>query len=331
MNEKDLQQQFTGDYVEIEKRPFFSVVIPLYNKERHIRNTIKSVLSQTFQDFEIVVVNDGSKDNSADIVEKLSDDRIRIIHQDNAGVSAARNKGIKKSKARHIALLDADDLWLSNHLEDIAKLIFSFPQAGIYATAYKVRNFNGIDNDIRIYGLQDEVISTLVPSYFKSAANGDNLVCSSAVCIPKSIFEDNNIWFPVGEKYGEDQYVWARIAVQYSVAYCTNPSAIYDHGAENNTITAIQSEIEPHRSFYMINDLREMIESKKMLKEFDRYVSKIFYGFPHKNMLYRNKLYGLKQTLILPMRFRHKLKLIIIYLMPRRAVPMLKKSKKFLL
>lgn len=76
----------------------FSVVIPLYNKELSIKNTIESVLKQTFQDFEILVVNDGSTDNSAEIVEQIDDSRIRLIHQANQGVSAARNKGIEKAK-----------------------------------------------------------------------------------------------------------------------------------------------------------------------------------------------------------------------------------------
>ena len=85
-----------------------SVVIPLYNKEKQIRKTLQSVLTQTFQDFEIVVVNDGSTDNSAIEVEKVKDPRIRLIHQQNAGVSAARNKGIEEARYELIAFLDAD-------------------------------------------------------------------------------------------------------------------------------------------------------------------------------------------------------------------------------
>lgn len=84
-------------------KPYFSVVIPLYNKQSHVKETIQTVLAQTFQDFEIVVVNDGSKDDSVKIVEAIQDDRIRLIHQENQGVSVARNNGIKEAKAEHIA------------------------------------------------------------------------------------------------------------------------------------------------------------------------------------------------------------------------------------
>ena len=72
-----------------ENRPFFSVVIPLYNKQNYIKETIKSVLNQTFQDLEIVIVNDGSKDDSVKVVESIQDDRIKLLHQKNSGVSVA--------------------------------------------------------------------------------------------------------------------------------------------------------------------------------------------------------------------------------------------------
>lgn len=311
--------------------PFFSVVIPLYNKEKHIKGTIESVLSQTFQDFEIVVVNDGSKDYGANIVEELGDDRIRVIHQDNAGVSAARNKGIKESNAAYIVLLDADDFWLLNHLENMVKLITIFPFAGLYATAYKIRNIESKESDIKIYGLEKGKSKLLIPNYFESIANGDSLVCASSVCIPKRIFEDNNIWFPVGEKYGEDQYVWARVAVQYEIAYCKNPSAIYDHCTENNTIAAIQGELEPHKSFYMIKELRELIKDKEKLSGFDKYISKIFHAFPYRNIIYRSKLYGLKQALKMDLSFKHKAKLLTFLIIPRKILPLLKNIKRKIL
>ena len=89
--------------------PFFSVVIPLYNKEQYIKNTLQSVLNQVFQDFEIIIVNDGSTDRSIDIVYALNDKRIQVFTQENKGVALARNFGIKKSKSKFIALIDADD------------------------------------------------------------------------------------------------------------------------------------------------------------------------------------------------------------------------------
>ena len=89
----------------------FSIIIPLYNKEKYIVNTIKSVLNQSFSKFEVIVVDDGSSDNGVNAVKKIDDSRIKIITQKNQGVSAARNNGIKNAKYEYIAFLDADDLW----------------------------------------------------------------------------------------------------------------------------------------------------------------------------------------------------------------------------
>src|SRR4051812_32162135 len=96
---------------------FFSVIIPLYNKANYIENTIKSVLNQTFTDFEIIVVNDESTDESETIVLGFNDKRIQLFNQKNQGVSVARNHGIEKAKGKLVAFLDADDYWFHNHLE----------------------------------------------------------------------------------------------------------------------------------------------------------------------------------------------------------------------
>ena len=87
--------------------PFFSIIIPLYNKELFIKATINSVLNQTFNDFELIIVDDGSTDNSHQIVSKYQDSRILLIKQENQGVSEARNSGIKLSKSNYIAFLEA--------------------------------------------------------------------------------------------------------------------------------------------------------------------------------------------------------------------------------
>ena len=102
--------------------PFFSIIIPLYNKEKFIENTIQSALNQTFLDFELIVVNDGSTDGSLELVKAFKDQRIKIYSIRNDGVSKARNFGIQKASTNLIVLLDADDLWKSNHLEELYNL-----------------------------------------------------------------------------------------------------------------------------------------------------------------------------------------------------------------
>lgn len=103
--------------------PFFSVVIPLYNRAAIVGDTIRSVQAQDWQDFEIVVIDDGSKDNPAPIIEGFGDPRVRYIRQDNAGGGAARNRGINEARGRYIAFLDSDDLFLPGKLSTMAKAL----------------------------------------------------------------------------------------------------------------------------------------------------------------------------------------------------------------
>lgn len=109
----------------------FSVVIPLYNKEKYIRNTLKSVLDQTVHNFEIIVVDDGSTDGSLQAANSIANEKIKVISQKNAGVAVARNVGVENAKADYIAFLDADDKWQPNYLENIEKLIDEFPESDI--------------------------------------------------------------------------------------------------------------------------------------------------------------------------------------------------------
>ena len=112
----------------------FSVVIPLYNKEAFIRRCVDSVLLQTFSEFELIIVDDGSTDKSLSVVKLISDKRIRIVSQSNQGVGLARNRGVEESKAGWVAFLDADDLWTRDHLRELCKVIEMFEDVGIAST-----------------------------------------------------------------------------------------------------------------------------------------------------------------------------------------------------
>jgi glycosyltransferase involved in cell wall biosynthesis len=203
----------------------FSIVIPLYNKELSIKNTIQSVLEQTIQNFEIVVVNDGATDESARIVEKIEDDRIRLIHQENQGVSAARNRGIKEANYEWLSFLDADDYWYPNHLETTRKLILNFPKASVIATNWK-KNFKKlIKNNKKAFYVRD---------YFKESLEKE-IACSSVVTIKKSCFDKVGL-FDEDLVYGEDRHMWIRLARYYKIAKTNRITAIYRLGAENRAI-----------------------------------------------------------------------------------------------
>ncbi|MGX8712352.1 MAG: glycosyltransferase family 2 protein, partial [bacterium] len=119
--------------------PHFSVIIPLYNKAPYIRKTMESVLGQTFNDYELIIIDNGSNDGSSEIVARFTNPHIRIVRfAENIGVSNARNKGVELSSAPYITFLDADDWWEPTFLEEMAGLIERNPNAGIYGTGYYI-------------------------------------------------------------------------------------------------------------------------------------------------------------------------------------------------
>ena len=142
-----------------------SIVIPLYNKEKSIKNTILKVLEQTYHDFELIIVNDGSTDKSFDVVCAIKDKRIRIINKNNGGVSSARNLGIKEARYDIIAFLDADDIWDTDYLENLVNMVEKYPLAVMYAQAY-----NYVLNE-KTYVIQNEYLKgnelVLVKKYNK--------------------------------------------------------------------------------------------------------------------------------------------------------------------
>lgn len=212
--------------------PLISVVIPLYNKELHIKRALDSVLTQKIQNFEIVIIDDGSIDKGVEIVKKFTDPRIRLIQQENMGVSIARNRGIKEAKGDIIAFLDADDEWTPTFLETILRLRKNYPQAGAYATSYVFCNSKRRIETANYVGIPAAPWEGLVPNYFRSVTQGELILCSSAVAIPKRVFMDVGD-FPVGIWWGEDVDMWGRIAIKYSVAFSWEVGSIYHRGSLN--------------------------------------------------------------------------------------------------
>jgi glycosyltransferase involved in cell wall biosynthesis len=210
---------------------YFSVVIPLFNKERHIGRAIKSVINQTYQKFEIIVIDDGSTDDSVSEVLGIKDSRLRLIRQKNGGVSSARNKGIDEAKFDYIGFLDADDIWKPSFLESIKSLIEKYPQAGAYATAYEIKKEDGAFDESLNYDQFQQKWQGIIDDYFKYAIRAP-LISASSVVIPKKVF--NKIGqFPIGIKRGEDLDMWCRIALNYDIAYFNEICATYFHDADN--------------------------------------------------------------------------------------------------
>jgi glycosyltransferase involved in cell wall biosynthesis len=209
-----------------------SVIIPLYNKECEIKRTLDSVLSQTFQNFEVIVVDDHSADGGPEIVKNYHDPRISFIEQDHHGVSYTRNHGVDQATGEYIAFLDADDEWMPQHLETIHRLIQSFPEAGMYATAYKIRSADGKTRWADYKCIPNPPWEGLITDYFKSGALGYYPVVTSVVVIPRKIFYEMG-GFPEGYWMGEDVDLFSKIALKYPVAFSWEFGALYHWDATN--------------------------------------------------------------------------------------------------
>ena len=214
----------------------FSVVIPLYNKEHYIEATIRSVLDQTCTDYEVLVVDDGSRDNSLALARKFESDRVRIIPQENQGVSVARNTGILNAKGEYICFLDADDEWRPDYLATIDDLTVKYPESAIFVTAYAVNMGNGKIN----YSTRLEPETDCLPSYWLTLAKGYDFVWTSATTMRRDILMDAGLFKP-GEKIGQDLDMWARVArINPRVAYSNHICVNYNRAAEANARTRVR-------------------------------------------------------------------------------------------
>lgn len=217
--------------------PSFSVVMPVYNKGPHIARAIRSVLDQTFDDFELILVNDASTDNSLEEIEKFVDPRIRLFHREEPGPGgyAARNLGIMESESKWVAFLDADDEWFPDHLEKYRGLIEQFPLAEMLCCGYQIQNgSNCFINQYFIDSkeLGDHTIDTF--SFLKKFAENSFLQWTSVACVKKSLLCSFG-GFPAGKvTKGGDLFTWFMCALKgKGIAWSAHLGAIYHADSEN--------------------------------------------------------------------------------------------------
>lgn len=203
-----------------------SIVIPLYNKAASISATLGCVLRQTYNDWEVVVVDDGSTDGSGDLVSSINDTRFRLIRQQNAGVSAARNRGVAEAKGEFVAFLDADDEWDPHYLESQMKLADKYPKCQVFATNYSFQTNSGKRQKTILNKIAFQGESGILDNYFEVASSGHPPLWTSAVMVRKSALVAVG-GFPLGVRSGEDLLTWARLACYGSIAYTRIAMAVF--------------------------------------------------------------------------------------------------------
>jgi len=264
--------------------PFFSIITPLYNKENDIKKTINSVLAQSFKDFEFIIINDGSTDKSLEIAESFTDKRIKLFSTKNSGLSATRNFGIKKANTNYIAFIDADDLWLPHHLEQLHNLILSYPNKGIYCTGYTQKRSSKVFHEA-VFNNLPENFKGVVPDFF----NNSLLNCVawiSAICIPKAIFNKVGVFDP--DIYSEqDTDLYIRIALEYEIALDNNSvSAIYNK-TDGNSMSNDFYNREIPKLFYAYKIFESKRPSLKKYIDYNRFSYALYFKMSNRPKTYK--------------------------------------------
>ena len=246
----------------------FSVIIPLFNKAPYIKKALDSVLVQSFQDFELIVVDDGSTDDSYDIAKGFLDGfegNYQLIHQDNAGVSTARNNGVASANGDFLCFLDADDWWAPNFLERMDWLIKKYPEAGIYGTNYYYVKS----------GRQNICVTTAETGYINYckvyAEKLEMPLWTGATCIPRSIFLEMGGFKPQ-LKLGEDFCLWIRIALKHKVAFLNEALSFYFQ--DSDSAWRLVGKLHDPKS-HMLWNLQDMEEEEKRNPEYKALIDKL--------------------------------------------------------
>lgn len=254
----------------------FSVVIPLYNKAPYVKKALESVFDQTFRDFELVVVDDGSTDDSFSVASTVLEGSgidYQLIHQENAGVSTARNNGVAASHGDYICFLDADDWWAPNFLEQMDWLIKEYPDAGIYGTNYYIVKHG----EKRIGALVD---STGYINYFRSYRRTHMPLTSISVGIPRPVFNEESGFNPT-LKLGEDFDLWVRIALKHKVAFLNEPLACYNQDSNPKWRGTGHLTDPQHHMLWNLGDLESFERSnqdyKRLIDELRTYSLMSYY------------------------------------------------------
>lgn len=232
-----------GRRVTSEESEQISVVIPLYNKVAEIERTLCSVVEQSLAPREIIVVDDGSTDGSAEVVESLiakyAEYNIRLIRQENRGVSVARNRGISEATGEFVALLDGDDMWLSGYIAEVCRLMTYYPDADAYSTAFYI-----VNGKRRTAALVPTTEGYINPA--EEALQGRYPIIPSTATLRRSAIERIG-GFPQGMRLGEDQWVWIRL-MQEGARFCFSPEIVvcYSRTASNRSAAIYRREESEH-------------------------------------------------------------------------------------
>lgn len=240
---------------------FFSVIIPLYNKEKYVLKTITSVLQQSFQNFDIVIVDDGSTDQSLALVKSLNNDKITVIQQENQGASIARNTAIAASNGSFIATLDADDIWDKNHLLELKRCIDTCPEAVLFCTNYNIKRHDGFITKSK-FNFEYDNSCLIINDFFK--ANIINFIpTSSSVAFKKQDFLKVN-GYNTKLRTGQDIDLWIKFGLIGKIAFNPKITMLYNFFDQSSLSNRDYNEDR----YLLINNYKNEAQNNASLKKY---------------------------------------------------------------
>ena len=293
-----------------------SVVIPLYNKAQSIRKTLDSVLAQTYKDFEIVVVDDGSTDDSANVAEATLREfsgrpmgyglEFRVLKKENGGVSSARNAGILAAKGEYIAFLDGDDLWHPEYLETLHQLIVDYPDAVLYGIG--CTSICGDEMpDVVTYSTQRGVLENPWINY-PSCLTGSSTTARREKLLELGLFDTRMT-------HGEDIDMWWRLLLSGKGVFDNRVLAYYRQDAENRAMNKL-IPLEKHIPYFVDKYAEARANNVDFRRYFDREIIYRLYPYMYdvhyrreamriaKQMDYSLQKWTMKLRMVCPRMYR---------------------------
>ncbi len=250
-------------------KPFFSIVIPLHNKEPHIARALTSVFAQSFSNFEVLIIDDASTDGSVDVVSTFTDKRIQLLRRDTPGPGgyAARNMGIRSAQGQYIAFLDADDCWNNDHLSFLKLLAQQFPEEQFLGCGWLIVDEEGEKEDPYYHLMEDRGNHSItLREYLEQTLSGRRPVHTVISCAKNNDFIISGLFPEEKEaKRGGDLHAWLKMVCRYrSMAWSSHIGGIYYKNNVNMvTRTALSSThlLEPE----IYNDLADGLDNQEKL------------------------------------------------------------------
>jgi glycosyltransferase involved in cell wall biosynthesis len=237
-----------------------SIIIPTFNRRSYITIALDSVLAQTYKDYEIVVIDDGSSDDTKEVLKPYRD-TIRYFYQDNSGIPATRNRGIKEAKGAYIAFLDSDDYWLPEKLERQLDYFGKNPHCGMVATRCSSIAPDGSFRKKNRPGKSGWVL----PDLFKA-----NFIRTSSAVIRKECLEEVELFdesLPECEEYD----LWLRIAKKFQVGFIDEPLTVYTdnpHGISTNSLAGRLQRLKVLEKDYLKECIPQALYRKRLANNY---------------------------------------------------------------